>query len=281
MAKNSEMSTDNRSADEHKLDVPEGLWVKCQKCQAMVYRKQLEENLLCCPECGKHFRVPARVRIAQLTDPDTFEEFLQDLESSDPLKFKDRITYKKRLSQSQSSTDLKDAMIVGKGYIRGRPVILGVMDSFFIMGSMGAVIGEKVAAAAERAIEEDLPLVILTCSGGARMQEGMVSLVQMTKTSAALARLDEAGGLYIVVMTDPTTAGVAASFAFLGDVIMAEPETMVGFAGPRVISNTVKTELPEGFQSAEFMLEHGFIDRIVERKNLRSEIALTIDYCGK
>lgn len=281
MAGKGETTADKSTTDTRKLDVPEGLWVKCEKCQAMVYRKQLEENLLCCPECGKHYRVPARVRIAQLTDPDTFEEFLEDLESSDPLKFKDRMAYKDRLTENQSKTQLKDAVVTGKGYIKGRAVILGAMDSFFIMGSMGAVVGEKVATAAERAMEEDVPLVMVTCSGGARMMEGMISLAQMAKTSAALARFDDEGGLYIVVMVDPTTAGVAASFAFLGDVILAEPGTMIGFAGPRVIWNTVKTKLPEGFQTAEFMLEHGFIDRIVARKDLRSEIARLIDFCGK
>jgi acetyl-CoA carboxylase carboxyl transferase subunit beta len=219
--------------------------------------------------------------VEQLTDTGTFEEFLADLESSDPLKFKDRITYKERLQTMQAKTQLKDAIVVGRAYIKGRPVVLGAMDPTFIMGSMGAVVGEKVSSAAERALEEDLPLVMVTCSGGARMMEGMVSLMQMAKTSAALARFDDAGGLYIVVMTDPTTAGVAASFAFLGDVIIAEPGTMIGFAGPRVIWNTVKTELPEGFQTAEFMLEHGFIDRIVPRDELRNEIARIIDYCGK
>lgn len=280
MAKNNK-PTGTRPSTLRKLDVPEGLWVKCEKCEAMVYRKQMEENLQCCPECGKHYRMSARDRIGQLTDPGTFEEFLADLESTDPLNFKDRIPYKDRLADTQAKTGLKDAIVVGKGYIKGRPIIVAAMDPFFIMGSMGAVVGEKVSAAAEQAMEDDLPFVIATCSGGARMQEGMVSLVQMAKTSAALAKLDEAGGLYIVVMTDPTTAGVAASFAFLGDVIIAEPETMIGFAGPRVIWNTVKAELPAGFQTAEFMLEHGFIDRIVERKNLRSEIARTIDYCGK
>ncbi len=271
----------SNNASEKKIDVPEGLWMKCDKCSTMIYRKQMEENLYCCPECGKHYRVDARTRIAQLADVGTFEEFLPDLVSTDPLKFVDRMPYKQRLIQMQKKTNLKEAIIVGKAYIKGRPVILGAMDPNFIMGSMGSVVGEKVTAAAERAMEEDIPFVLVTCSGGARMMEGMISLVQMAKTSAALAKLDEAGGLYIVVMADPTTAGVAASFAFLGDVIIAEPGTMIGFAGPRVIWNTVKEELPEGFQTAEFMLEHGFIDRIVERKDLRNEIARIIDYCGK
>ncbi len=264
-----------------KQDVPEGLWMRCDGCAAMLFRKEMEENLHVCPECNKHYRLTAKVRIEQLGDAGAFEEFLGDLQPTDPLKFTDRISYRDRIIQAQDKTGLKEAIVVGKSYIKGRPVILGAMDPFFIMGSMGAVVGEKVAASAERAAQEHLPLVLVTCSGGARMMEGMVSLVQMAKTSAALGKLDDAGGLYIVVMSDPTTAGVAASFAFLGDLIIAEPKAMIGFAGPRVIWNTVKAELPEGFQTAEFMLEHGFIDRIVERKNLRSEIARIIDYCGK
>ena len=263
------------------VDVPEGSWIRCNKCAAMVYRRLLEENLHVCPECGYHYRIDAWTRIRQLNDADTFEEFLTDLESSDPLEFEDRIPYKQRLEETKEKAGGNEAIVVGKGFIKGRPVIMGVMNPLFIMGSMGSVVGEKVAAAAERAIEEDLPLVMVTCSGGARMMEGMVSLVQMAKTSAAIAKLDDAGGLYIVVMTDPTTAGVAASFAFLGDFTLAEPGAQIGFAGPRVIANTIKAKLPEGFQSAEFMLDHGYVDRIVQRKNLRSEIARLIDYCNK
>jgi len=269
------------TAEPKRVDVPEGLWIKCEKCGEMLYRKQFEENLHCCPKCGKHYRVDSRTRIKQLVDPETFEEILADLSSTDPLEFKDRIAYKDRLAQTEKKTGLKEAVVVGKAYIKGRPVVLGVMDPYFIMGSMGAVVGEKVTAGAELAMEEEIPFVMLTCSGGARMQEGAVSLVQMAKTSAAIARLDDAGGLYMVVMTDPTTAGVAASFAFLGDIIISEPGTMIGFTGPRVIWNTVKAELPEGFQTAEFMLEHGFIDRIVPRHELRNEIARIIDFCGK
>lgn len=261
--------------------VPEGLWIRCTKCTQMIYRGILEEELNVCPECGYHNRVDARTRIRQLNDAGTFEEFLADLESTDPLEFTDRIGYKQRLDEVKGQTGEKEAIVVGKGFIKGRPLIMGVMNPMFIMGSMGAVVGEKVAAAAERAADEGLPLLMVTCSGGARMMEGMVSLVQMAKTSAAIAKLDDAGGLYIVVMTDPTTAGVAASFAFLGDVTIAEPGALIGFAGPRVIENTIKTKLPEGFQTAEFMMEHGYVDRIVHRKNLRSEIARVIDYCGK
>ncbi|UCE58500.1 MAG: acetyl-CoA carboxylase carboxyltransferase subunit beta [Phycisphaerales bacterium] len=264
-----------------KVDVPAGLWSRCDKCGHMVYEKEVEEALHVCPECGHHRRVDARTRIEQLVDPGSFEEFAMGLRSTDPLKFKDRIPYKERLQREQAKTGECEAVVVGKAFIRGRAVILTVMNPAFIMASMGAVVGEKVTRAIERAAEENLPLVIVSASGGARMQEGMVSLVQMAKTSAALARLGEAGGLYIVVATDPTTAGVAASFASLGDVILAEPNAMIGFAGPRVIANTINAELPEGFQRSEFMLEHGFVDRIVPRSDLRREIARIIDYCGK
>lgn len=262
-------------------EIPQGLWIRCVQCSQMIYRRILEEGLHVCPECDHHYRVDARTRINQLNDPGTFEEFLPNLESTNPLEFTDRVSYPERLTEVKLQTGEREAVVVGKGFIKGRPVILGVMNPNFIMGSMGAVVGEKVAAAAERAAEEGLPFVMVTASGGARMMEGMVSLVQMAKTSAAIARLDDAGGLYIVVMTDPTTAGVAASFAFLGDVTLAEPGALIGFAGPRVIANTIKAVLPEGFQRAEFMLQHGFVDRIVHRRDLRSEIARVIDYCGK
>lgn len=264
-----------------RVNVPRGMWTQCPACQATLYQKALEENLYVCPECNHHQRVTARVRIQQLVDPDTFEEFLPDLVSTDPLKFKDRIPYQDRLREVREKTQETEAILVGKAFIRGRPVILAVMNPFFIMASMGAVVGEKVTAAVERATDENIPFVIVTASGGARMQEGMVSLAQMAKTSAAIARLDDAGGLYIVLMTDPTTAGVAASFASLGDIHLAEPGAMIGFAGPRVIENTIKATLPEGFQSAEFMLQHGFVDRIVHRNSLRTEIARIIDYAGK
>jgi len=247
----------------------------------MVYEKEVADALHVCPECGYHRRVDARTRIEQLVDPGSFEEFAADLRSTDPLNFFDRVPYKERLVQEQGKTGEVDAIVVGRAFIRGRAVILGVMNPRFIMASMGAVVGEKVTRAVERAIKDNLPMVLATASGGARMQEGMISLVQMAKTSSALARLDEAGGLYIVVATDPTTAGVAASFASLGDVIIAEPGAMIGFAGPRVISNTINAELPDGFQTAEFMLKHGFVDRIVHRSDLRREIARIIDFCGK
>ncbi len=264
-----------------KVQVPEGLWLRCLGCGNMVFRKVLEDRLRVCPECDYHHRVDARTRILQLSDPETFEEFNEALVSTDPLNWSDGKTYLDRQSEAREKTGLTEAVVTGKAYIKGRPVILSVMDPFFIMGSMGAVVGEKVTSAIERATDSSLPIVTVTCSGGARMQEGLVSLFQMAKTAAAIARHDDAGGLYITVLTDPTTAGVAASFASLGDVTLAEPKAMIGFAGPRVIWNTVKAELPDGFQTAEFMLEHGFVDRIVSRANLRSEIARIIDYCGK
>ena len=262
-------------------DVPEGLWMRCQNCTAMLYRKAATENLHVCPQCQHHFRIDARTRIEMLVDPGSFEEQDAEFESADPLKFKDLRTYKSRLADQQKKTGLKDAIITGKAFIKGRPVSLAVMDSNFIMASMGAVVGEKITRAIEKAIDEQITMIICCASGGARMMEGLVSLMQMAKTSAALARLHEAGGLYISVLTDPTTAGVAASFANLGDICIAEPEALVGFAGPRVIWHTTKTELPEGFQTAEFVLEHGFIDMIVQRKDLRGELARLIDYCGK
>lgn len=264
-----------------KSDVPEGVWDRCKACGEMLYTREFEEAMRVCPSCDHHHRLEARQRVAQLCDEGTFDEFLADLVSTDPLKFIDRIPYKERIQQVQEKTHEKEAIIVGKAYIKGRGVILGVMNPSFIMASMGAVVGEKVTSAVERAMDDNLPLVLVTASGGARMQEGMVSLVQMAKTSAAIGKFEEAGGLYITVLTDPTTAGVAASFAMLGDVIIAEPKAMVGFAGPRVIANTIKAELPEGFQTAEFLLNKGFIDRIVHRKDLRSEIAQIIDFCGK
>jgi acetyl-CoA carboxylase carboxyl transferase subunit beta len=262
-------------------EVPKGLWMRCPSCEAMIYKKMVAERMNVCPECGKHFRIEARERIEQLADTGTFEEFLADLETDDPLTFRDRKPYTERLKAEQKKTGMKDAIVTGQCFVKGRPVVLAAMEPNFIMASMGAVVGQKVAACFERGIERNLPVILVTCSGGARMMEGMISLMQMARTSAAVARFHQSGGLYIAIFTDPTTAGVAASFAYLADVILAEPGAQIGFAGPRVILNTIRTELPEGFQTAEFCLEHGFIDRIVPRKELRNEIARIIDYCGK
>jgi len=265
-----------------KKDVPEGLWMRCSKCEHMLYRKAVEKNLNVCPQCNHHFRIETNTRIKYLVDEDSFQEILGDLTTDDPLQFKYRGTsYKQRVKADQKKTGAKEAMRIGKTFIKGRGLILGVMEPNFLMGSMGYVVGEKICVAVEKAMEESLPLVVVCCSGGARMHEGVVSLGQMAKTSAALAKFDSARGLFISILTDPTTGGVTASFAMLGDMIIAEPGALIGFAGPRTIAETIKVELPEGFQSAEFMLEHGFVDMIVERKNLRSEIARLIDYCQK
>lgn len=265
-----------------KRGVPEGLWVRCPGCQATVFRKEVEKRLGVCPECDYHWYVSARERIRQLLDEGTFEEWDADLEPADPLGFVDRRPYPERVKEEQERTGLKDAAVVGTGMIRGRRVAFGVTDSAFIMGSMGSVVGEKLTRTIERATEQNLPLIFVSGSGGgARMHEGALSLMQMAKVTAALARFHEAGGLYISVLTNPTMGGVAASFAALGDVIFAEPKALIGFAGPRTIKATIRIELPKGFQTSEFLLEHGFIDRIVRRQDLKSEIARAIDYCGK
>ena len=276
-----EPENSGNSPKRQKRGVPEGLWLQCDGCKTTVYRKQVEANLFCCPECGHHFYVPANDRIRQLLDEESFEEWFADLVSCDPLGFVDKRPYKDRLKEEQKRTGLKEACIAGKGYMRGRALVLGLTDSAFIMGSMGSVVGEKLTRAIEKATELKLPLVIVSGSGGgARMHEGIFSLMQMGKVSAALGRFHDAGGLFISVLTNPTMGGVAASFASLGDIIIAEPKALVGFAGPRVVQATVKQELPEGFQTSEFLLKMGFVDRIVDRKSLRTEIARIIDYCA-
>jgi len=264
-----------------KRDVPEGLWRRCPGCEDMVFAKSIEENLEVCPECNHHFRIPSRKRIDQLCDEGSFEELLGDYLPTDPLKFVDSCSYKTRLKKQQKNSGLNDSVVIGKGFVKGRPVILAVMDPNFMMGSMGSVVGEKITVAAEIATETNTPLTIVCCSGGARMQEGVLSLAQMAKTSAAIGRLNDSNGLYISILADPTTGGVAASFALLGDVIIAEPGALIGFAGPRTIWHTIKVELPAGFQRSEFLVEHGFVDMISPRNQLRSQIARIIDYCGK
>ena len=259
-----------------KRGVPDGLWLRCDGCSATIFRKQVEQNLNICPECEHHFYVPTAMRIRQLLDPDSFEEWYAEMTSGDPLEFTDRKSYKERILDEQKKTGMKDACTVGRGYMRGRPLVFAMTDSAFIMGS---VVGEKLTRAVEKATELSLPLIIISGSGGgARMHEGIVSLMQMGKVSAALARLRRAKGLFISVMTDPTMGGVAASFASLGDIIIAEPRALVGFAGPRVVQATCKIDLPEGFQTSEFLLKHGFVDRIVHRSEMRSELARLIDY---
>ena len=262
-----------------KREVPDGLWMRCPGCENMLYRKVVAENLEVCPQCQYHFRMGARKRVIQLADPDSFEELFTDIAPADPLEFKWLgQSYAERLRAEQAKTGNTEAVMTGVAYIKGRRVALGMMDGDFLMGSMGSVLGEKLTLLIEEATRSKLPLVIACMSGGARMHEGALSLMQMAKTSAALARFDDAGGLYIALLTDPTTGGTTASFAMLGDVIIAEPGALIGFAGQRVIANTIKADLPEGFQRAEFLLEHGFVDMIVPRKELRSEIARLIDY---
>ncbi len=265
-----------------KRGVPEGLWLKCPGCSASVYRKEVAGRLNVCPKCDYHFYVSASERVAQVLDDGTFELMNEHLTSVDPLEFSDRRPYSQRLVAEQKRTGLTDAVLTGTGMIRARRVAFAVTDSAFIMGSMGSVVGERLARLVEHATEHNLPLIIVSGSGGgARMHEGILSLMQMAKVSAALARYHSSGGLYISVLTNPTMGGVAASFASLGDLVFAEPKALIGFAGPRTIKATIGIELPEGFQTSEFLLEHGYIDRIVTRQNLKSEIARAIDYCGK
>ena len=274
----SSMDTEKRQ----KRGVPEGLWVKCPSCQQTIYKQTADERQGVCPECDHHFYVSAQQRIVQVLDSGTFEEWDADLMPADPLKFEDQKKYVDRLVAEQKRTGLHDAALTGTGMIRARRVAIGITDSAFIMGSMGSVVGERLARLIERATEQQLPLIIISGSGGgARMHEGILSLMQMAKVSAALGRFDKQGGLFISVLTNPTMGGVAASFAALGDICFAEPRALIGFAGPRTIKATIGIELPEGFQTSEFLLEHGYVDRIVSRSRLKSEIAGVIDYCGK
>ena len=264
-----------------KKSVPDGLWMPCDGGAETLFRKALEGNLWVCPRCDHHHRISARVRVEQMLDPGSFEPMNATMAPMDPLKFRDLKAYVDRIADAQRATGENDGVQTGTGFIKGRKVAIGCMDFTFLAGSMGSVIGEKLTRIIEHATDHDLPLVIVSCSGGARMMESGFSLMQMAKTSAALARLDDAGGLFISVLSDPTTGGVTASFAMLGDVIIAEPKALIGFAGPRVIRQTIRQELPEGFQTAEFLKDAGFVDRIVHRSQLRSEIGRVIDYAGK
>jgi acetyl-CoA carboxylase carboxyl transferase subunit beta len=263
-----------------KRGVPEGLFLRCPGCGATLYKKDVERNQNVCPECDHHFYISARDRITHLVDPDSFEEWFDNLRSVDPLSFVDRKSYKDRLVDEKKRTKLNEAIVCGRAFVRGRPFVAAITDSAFSMGSMGSVVGEKLVRSIEKATELRLPLVIISASGGgARMQEGILSLMQMAKVSAALAKYDDAGGLYVSVLTNPTMGGVAASFASLGDITLAEPKALIGFAGPRTIWATVRLELPKGFQTSEFLLAHGFVDRIVHRRSLRDELANIFDYC--
>ncbi len=263
---------------QQKKEIPDGLWTKCESCGEIIYVKELEKNLWVCHRCNFHFRIKSRDYIELLLDEGRLEEYDRELISGDPLRFKDSKKYPDRIRDSRKKTGLNDAVIAGIGKIEGKEVSFGVMEFGFIGGSMGSVVGEKVTRAIERSLERKMPLVIVSCSGGARMQEGILSLMQMAKTSALIARLYDENIPFISVLTNPTTAGVMASYASLGDVIIAEPKALLGFAGPRVIQQTIGQELPSGFQSSEFFLEHGFLDKIVERKDLKRTISLLLEY---
>ncbi|WP_185650848.1 acetyl-CoA carboxylase, carboxyltransferase subunit beta [Clostridium sp. DJ247] len=259
----------NEEETEKKPSIPDGMWVKCESCGQVLYKNDLKDNNKVCSYCKHHFRMTARERIELVMDKDTFSEFDASMKPVNPINFD---KYEEKINKIQENTGINDAVITGSGKIGGEDAIICVMDSFFMMGSMGSVVGEKITRAIEKAIQFKLPLVIFTTSGGARMQEGMFSLMQMAKISAALGRLSNEGLLYITVLTDPTTGGVTASFAMLGDIILSEPGALVGFAGKRVIEQTIRQKLPEGFQKAEFLLEHGFIDNIVPRSELKATI---------
>jgi acetyl-CoA carboxylase carboxyl transferase subunit beta len=264
--------------DEERRVRTEGLWLKCEHCGQVIWRKALDENHQVCPKCDHHFRIDARARLALLFDDEHYEEFDCDLVSSDPLQFVDSKTYRARLASTQKATSLPDAVISAAGNVNGRRVNICALELKFIGGSMGAVVGEKITRAIERSMADNTPLVIVSASGGARMQEGAVSLMQLGKISAALMRLDDAGVPFISVLTDPTTGGVTASFAMLGDLNIGEPGAQIGFAGPRVIEQTIRQKLPEGFQTSEFLLEHGFLDAVVKRSDLKQYISKALDF---
>jgi acetyl-CoA carboxylase carboxyl transferase subunit beta len=255
-----------------KVKVPEGLWVKCDSCKEIVYRREVERNLKVCPKCNYHFRISAKERLTLLVDEGSFKELGTEILPRDPLNFKDLRTYKERLTDSQKKSNIPEAAIAGSALIGGYQVILVILDFSFMGGSMGSVVGEKFTSAAEKAMAEELPLISVTSSGGARMQEGTLSLMQMAKTSAVVTRFKKGRMPYISILADPTFGGVTASFAMLGDIIIAEPKSLIGFAGPRVIEQTIKQQLPENFQRAEFLLQHGMIDMIVNRKDLKQSI---------
>jgi acetyl-CoA carboxylase carboxyl transferase subunit beta len=261
-----------------KKQIPAGVWTKCDKCEQIIYNKELEENFKICPKCGAHFRLNARERVAQLADPKSFKEFAEDILPTDALRFADIQPYQKRLADAQKKTGQNDACLTGEMTIEGHPLIAAVLDFDFMGGSMGSVVGEKLTLAIERSVKKRMPLLVISSSGGARMQESILSLMQMAKTSAALTHLHGAGVPFISLLTDPTTGGVTASFAMLGDIILAEPKALIAFAGPRVIEQTIRQQLPDGFQLSEFLLKHGMLDAIVERKDMRKFLAQLLEH---
>lgn len=265
---------------EKKVKIPEGLWIKCDNCREIIYKREIERNSKICPKCNYHFRISARERIELIIDEGSFREIDADLKAGDPIGFKDKdsVKYPQKVKDSQKKTGLNDAIIAGEGTIGGMPVVCAVLEFGFMGGSMGSVVGEKVARSAELAQKKKRPLIVCASSGGARMHEGIYSLMQMAKTSAAIGRLQQAGLPFISLLTDPTFGGVTASFAMLGDIIIAEPKSLIGFAGPRVIEQTIKQQLPEGFQRAEFLLEHGMVDMIVDRKTLKETLVKVLSF---
>lgn len=261
-----------------KVKIPEGLWVKCENCKEIIYKKEVDKNLKVCPKCNYHFRISARERLELMVDAGSFAETNSDLTSQDPLGFRDTVSYRDRIAENQKRSGLNDAIITGEALINGHSVIIAIMDFSFLGGSMGSTVGEKIVRAAESALEKKIPLITVASSGGARMQEGILALMQMAKVSSVIGRLKDAGILFISILSDPTFGGVTASFAMLGDVIIAEPKSLIGFAGPRVIEQTIKQQLPENFQRSEFLLEHGMIDMVVDRKNLKETLSTIIGH---
>ena len=263
---------------EKKVKIPEGLWVKCENCKEIVYKKEIDKNLRVCPKCNYHFRISARERLKLLVDEGSFVETSPDIAPADPLAFRDSVPYKDRIRENQKRSGLREAVITGEALINGNRMVVAIMDFSFLGGSMGSAVGEKIVRAAETAVEKRIPLITVASSGGARMQEGIFSLMQMAKVSAAVGKLKENGILYISILSDPTFGGVTASFATLGDIIIAEPRSLIGFAGPRVIEQTIKQQLPENFQRAEFLLEHGMIDMVVSRKDMKETLGKIIGH---
>jgi len=263
---------------EKKVKIPEGLWVKCENCKEIVYKKEIDKNLRVCPKCNYHFRISARERLKLMADEGSFVETSPNITPADPLAFRDSVPYKDRIRDNQKRSGLREAVITGEALINGNPMVVAIMDFSFLGGSMGSAVGEKIVRAAEAALEKKIPFITVASSGGARMQEGIFSLMQMAKVSAAVGKLKENGILYISILSDPTFGGVTASFATLGDIIIAEPRSLIGFAGPRVIEQTIKQQLPENFQRAEFLLEHGMIDMVVSRKDMKEILGKIIGH---
>ena len=265
---------------EGSVNIMEGMWIKCTVCRAIIFKREVERNLKVCPKCSYHFPMTIEERVELLADSGTFQEWDDDLVPGDPLEFEDTLPYRMRVQKAQRKTNKQEAILTGRCQIRAIPLALGIFDFSFMGGSMGSVVGEKICRAIDRAVADHLPFLLVTTSGGARMQEGTLSLMQMAKTASAIANLQEAGLPYVVLLTDPTFGGVTASVAMLGDIILAEPKALIGFAGPRVIEQTIKERLPDGFQRAEFLLDHGMVDQIVKRKVLKDTLATLLTHCG-